>query len=79
MSTIDKILWLLKDGKWHDMKEVTEKTALPKDKAEIAVNFLGDYEFIKLNENTKKVKIQHSMLKFIEETQRLEQEDALNH
>ena len=74
MSAIDEILWLLKDGEWHDLKEITKKVALPKVKAEIAFSFLGEYDFIQLNENIKRVKLQPSILKFIEEIQCLEEE-----
>lgn len=79
MSAIDEILWLLKDGKWHDLKEVTEKVALSKIKTEIAVSFLREYNFILLNEKTKKVRLQPSTREFIEEIQRLEKEEALSH
>jgi len=72
MSAIDEILWLLKDGEWHDLKEVAKKVALPKSKAEMVASFLGEYDFIQLNENVKRVKLQPSMLEFIEEIQRLE-------
>jgi len=75
MSAIDEILWLLKDGEWHDLKEITKKVALPKYKAEMAVSFLGEYDFIQLNENIRRVKLQPLILKFIEEIQRLEKED----
>lgn len=75
MSAIDEILCLLKDGEWHDLKEITKKVALPKSKAEMAVSFLGEYDFIQLNENIRRVKLQPSILKFIEEIQRLEKED----
>ncbi|MHC3128629.1 MAG: hypothetical protein IBV52_00940 [Candidatus Bathyarchaeota archaeon] len=75
MSTIDEILCLLKDGEWHDLKEITKKVALPKYKAEMAVSFLGEYDFIQLNENIRRVKLQPLILKFIEEIQRLEKED----
>ncbi|MCZ2809127.1 MAG: hypothetical protein O2V44_07225 [Candidatus Bathyarchaeota archaeon] len=75
MSAIDEILCLLKDGEWHDLKEITKKVALPKFKAEMAVNFLGEYDFIQLNENIGRVKLQPSILKFIEEIQRLEKRD----
>jgi len=53
MSAIDEILCLLKDGEWHDFKEITKKVALPKFKAEIAVSFLGEYGFIQLNEKVR--------------------------
>jgi len=75
MSAIDEILCLLKDGEWHDLKEITKKVALPKSKAEMAVSFLGEYDFIQLNENIRRVKLQPLILKFIEEIQRLEKED----
>jgi len=44
----------------------------------MAVSFLGEYDFIQLNENVKRVKLQPSMLEFIEEIQRLEKE-GLSH
>ena len=78
MSTIDDILWLLKDGEWHDLKEIAEKVALPQTKAELVVSFLGEYDFIQLNENNKKVRLQPPLLEFIKEIQRLEQETALS-
>jgi len=78
MSAIDEILCLLKDGEWHDLKEITKKVALPKFKAEMAVSFLGEYDFIQLNENIRRVKLQPSMFEFIKEIQHLEKE-GLNH
>jgi len=78
MSAIDEILYLLKDGEWHDLKEITKKVTLPKFKAEIAVSFLGKYEFIQLNKNVKRFKLQPSILKFIKEIQHLEKE-TLSH
>jgi len=72
MSAIDEILWVLKDGEWHDLKEITRKVALPETKAEMVISFLGEFNFIQLNGNIKRAKLQNSMLKFIEEIQRLE-------
>jgi predicted transcriptional regulator len=75
MSAIDDILWLLKDGKWHDVQEVTKTVALPKAKAETVISFLSEYDFIQLNENedAKKIKLKPSMLQFIEGIRRLEE------
>jgi hypothetical protein len=72
MSAIDEILWLLKDGEWHYLKEITKKVALPKTKAEMVISFLEEFNFIQLNGNIKRAKLQPSMLNFIEEIQRLE-------
>ncbi|HDQ05674.1 MAG TPA: hypothetical protein ENN36_02990 [Candidatus Bathyarchaeota archaeon] len=78
MSAIDEILWLLKDGEWHDLEEITENLALPKDKAELAISFLTEYDFIQLNKNTKKVKLHPSTLEFLTQIQQLEKE-TLSH
>lgn len=72
MSTIDDVIMLLKDGKWHDIQEVTETVTLPKPKTEMIISFLTEYDFIQHEEDTKKIKLQTSMLEFIEGIQRLE-------
>jgi DNA-binding IclR family transcriptional regulator len=79
MSALDKILLLLKDGKWHNLKEIAKKMALPKIKTELAVSFLTEHNFILLNEKTKKVRLQPTTKNFIEEIQILEKEEILSH
>jgi DNA-binding IclR family transcriptional regulator len=75
MSTIDAILWLLKDGRWHDLEEITKRIALPKLKTELAVSFLAEYDFIQLNKNSRRIKLKPATLEFIEELQQLEKEN----
>jgi hypothetical protein len=42
MSTIDYVITLLKDGKWHDIQEVTELVAPPKPRTEMVISFLSE-------------------------------------
>jgi DNA-binding IclR family transcriptional regulator len=77
MSTIDEILWLLKDGEWHELTELAEKAEIPKVKAEMVVSFLGEYDFIQINEDLKRLKLKPSILEFFNEIQRFEKEDEL--
>jgi len=79
LSAIDEILWLLKDGKWHDLREIIEKCSLPESKVEMAVSFLWEYDFIQVNENGRKAKLHPLVFKFIDEIQRVEKEEALSH
>ena len=79
MSTLDEVLYLLKDGKWHNIKEIAEKTELPENKAEAILEFLNDYDFIQLNETNKKTKLKPSTAKFIKEIQQLEKEETATH
>ena len=77
MSTIDEILWLLKDGEWHALEEIAEKAEIPKFKAEMVVSFLVEYDFIQINKHLQKVKLKQSIIEFFNEIQRIEKEDAL--
>jgi len=79
LSAIDEILWLLKDGKWHNLREITEKSSLPGSKVKIAVSFLWKYDFIQVDENGRKAKLRPLILKFIDEIQRVEKEETLSH
>jgi hypothetical protein len=71
-------MWLLKDGKWHKLEEITKRLALPRIKAELAVSFLREYDFIQLNKNSGRAKLQPSTLEFVKGIQHLEKE-ALSH
>ena len=73
MTAIDDVLWLLKDGNWHNIEEITKNIALTKPKTEMVISFLEEYDFIQLNEQTTKIKIQPSKLEFIEGIRRLEE------
>ncbi|MCW4035134.1 MAG: hypothetical protein NWF03_07200 [Candidatus Bathyarchaeota archaeon] len=74
MTDIDDILWLLKDGKWHDTKEVTVKAELTEFKTEKVLSFLKEYNFIQVT-NDGRIRIQPSIRQFLEEIQRLEKEE----
>ena len=79
LSAIDEILWLLKNGKWHNLTEIIEKCPSPKSKAKMAVSFLWEYDFIQVNENGRKAKLRPLTLNFIDEIQLVEKEEALSH
>lgn len=79
LPAFDEILWSLKDGKWHSLKEITEKCSLPESRVKMAVNFLWEYDFIQVNENGRKARLRPAILEFIDEIQRVEREEALGH
>ncbi len=71
MSAIDEILELLEDGKWHDIKEVMEKSNLQEFKVEMIYDFLAEYAFIDFNKEQKKAKLTPTTLKFLRGIRRL--------
>jgi len=79
LSAIDEIVWLLKDEKWHSLAEILERCSSPKSKVKIAVSFLWEHGFIQVNGNGRKVRLRPLMLRFINEIQHVEREEALSH
>ena len=74
MTIVDDVLWFVKDGKWHNIQEIKEKTGLSKTKTELVLGFLGEYNFIQLSKEHTKAKIQKSTQNFINDILKLEEE-----
>jgi DNA-binding IclR family transcriptional regulator len=72
MSVIDDILFMLRNGDWCDLKDIAQKIAVPPTKALLIFDFLAEFDFIHLNKNTKRVKLQLPLLKFMNDIQHLE-------
>ena len=78
MSAIDDVLELLKNGRWHDVREVVKMSRLHESKVEIVLGFLAEYKFIALNKEQQKAKLNPTMLKFLKEIQRLNKKNTLS-
>jgi len=57
LPQIDNIVELLKDGKWHTIKEISKKTNLHEFKIEILTQFLADYSFLEFKKKEKRAKL----------------------
>jgi predicted transcriptional regulator len=63
---IDRILELLAmDRAWHSIDALAEKTGLQVEEIIEVVEFLATHEFILLNEQGKRAKIEDSMNRFL--------------
>ncbi|MCK4885437.1 hypothetical protein KAS24_05130 [Candidatus Bathyarchaeota archaeon] len=69
------ILQLLENGKWHYLKDITEKTRLNRDKVESVTTFLAKYNFVKLDETEQKVKLDPPTNRFLKKIRQLENEE----
>lgn len=74
MSAIDEILELLKDEKWHDLNQITEKSRLNKFEVEAVSNFLAEYHFIQLDKERREARLTPPALSFLKKIQRIEEE-----
>ena len=74
MPTLDEILEPLIDGKWHSLEEINEEVRLPADKLEEIVGFFAEYRFVKLDKESRRVKLAPSVLAFFAKFQQINQE-----
>jgi len=68
---------LLRDGNWHNLRDIVEKCSIPESKVEITISFLSEYGFIKVNKKRQKARLRPLMLEFFDEIQRFEEKQAL--
>jgi len=77
LPKVDDILKLLENGKWHDLKEIEKKTQLQDLDIVSVAKFLAKYNFIKLDKEGKKAKLDPSTQDFLKKIRQLEVEEKL--
>ena len=65
VSTLMVILELLSDGQWHKVEELLLKTGLDELKFEKVIGFLSKYNFVKIDNTNKRVKINRDFRKLL--------------
>jgi len=65
---IAKILELLKDGEWHTLQEIQQRTRVDKDQIYRITEFLKEYSFIVADDVGKKVRLDKIVQKFLTKT-----------
>jgi len=56
---------LLRDGNWHDLRQIVETCSLNELKVEMIVSFLSKYDFIDWNRKSRKARLRPLMLEFL--------------
>ena len=74
LLAIDQILELLKNGEWHGLKEIADKTGLQEFKVEVITSFLAEYNFLEFNKKEKKIKMSPELLLFLRKVEETEPE-----
>ncbi len=68
----DTILQLLENGKWHHLKDIEEKTQLTTHKVKSITDFLAKFNFVKLDDMEKNVKLNLPTRKFLKKIRQIE-------
>jgi len=77
LPQIDEILHVLKNGKWHDLKEIFEKTELQELNVELLTHFLAKYDFIELDEREHKTRLAPPFFDFLKKIRNIEEKEGL--
>jgi len=56
---------MLKDGKWHSIREISQKSKLNECKIELLTNFLSAFSFLELNRQQKKARLSKAFTEFL--------------
>ena len=68
MSKITMILEMLGDGKWHGIEELQLRLGLNELKVQEVTSFLNKYDFVKIDKEHRKVKINRNFQKLRAQT-----------
>lgn len=63
-----KILDILEDGEWHNLKEIQQKTILDRNKIQKIIGFLREYSFIIVNEAKEKIRSDEDFQELLTQT-----------
>ena len=68
----ETIIQLLENGKWHKIQVIPKETKLNPSKVEQVTKFLEQYNFIKINKATQKIKLNKQMDEFLKKVRQIE-------
>ncbi|VVB87557.1 Uncharacterised protein [uncultured archaeon] len=64
MKYLDKVLELLHDSQWHDIKVIRDEISMPDEKLSKVLGFLEEQAFV--NKDDEKIRITNRGLKLLE-------------
>jgi len=76
LPIVDDILKSLENGRWHNLKEIEKKTQLDNTKVKSITEFLAKYNFILLDKEREKAKLNPSAQDFLKRIQKIEGEET---
>ena len=75
LSKMEKLIELLKDGKWHSIEEIAKKTRTAEEKTEELIKILAEYQLVQYNEEVNAAKLNLSWKKLEIEKEKPKKEE----
>jgi DNA-binding IclR family transcriptional regulator len=74
LIAIDEILGLLRNGEWHGVKELADKSRFQESKVELITSFLAKYDFLEFDQKEKRVKLSQQLRLFLSKIEDLDRD-----
>ncbi len=71
LRSCDEIFHVLRNGKWHDSREIAEVTCLSVFKLNLLTNFLAEFKFIEFDAKKQKARLMPSVREFLKKIQEI--------
>jgi len=68
VTEIAMIFDILNDGRWHEIEELRQRLNLNEQNIQKITTFLSRYDLVKIDNENRKVKINHSFQKLLAQT-----------
>ncbi len=68
MSKLAMVLDILSDGEWHGIDELQQRLELDEREVRVIATFLSKYDFVKSDEENRKVRINRDFQKLLSQT-----------
>ncbi|MGQ9566185.1 MAG: hypothetical protein ACUVT5_06545 [Candidatus Bathyarchaeales archaeon] len=72
IGKVDVLFEVLRDGEWHSLNEIISKTGMDKEKTKLIVSFLEEFDFIRMDREKKKVRLDVLTRRFLEKIEKHE-------
>ncbi len=77
MLIIDEILDVVRNGEWHRIKEIAQKTKLSESKVELVSGFLATYDFLEFDKESKRIRVSQQLQHFLSKIGEVESKEAI--
>lgn len=76
LLVVDEVLALLRNGEWHGLSELADRSGLGRRKVELVVDFLCGFDFLECDRKDGRVRLSRQLLAFLRRVEDLEREEA---
>ena len=76
LLVVDEILELLKNGDWHGLSELADKSGVGERRVGLVVDFLCGFDFLVCDKEARRVRLSPELLAFLRKVEVLEREDV---